>query len=156
MRNLFDVAVVVAAAVFLAGVPGSAAEDDDGKREQWVAQYQDLQLRHTRLQGELEQARKDYSRGRSTKHLRGEGKTGLLKEIARLEDEFAKVDQELRDFPDTARRAGAFPGWFRDLEEPTPEAVQPAADIGPDRSPASENLRDRRSAERKRRRLGRD
>ncbi len=155
MRNLFEVAVVVAIALLLAGLPGSAAEDDDGKREQWVAQYQDLQLRHTRLQGALEQALKDYSRGRSTKHLRGEGKAGLLKEIARLEDEFAKVDQELRDFPDTARRAGAFPGWFRDVEVPEPEA-QPAAAAASDRARASESGRDRRAAERKRRRLGRD
>ena len=156
MRNLLDVAVVVAIALLLSGFPGAAAQDDDSKRELWVAQYQDLQTRHARLQGELEQARKDYSRGRSTKHLRGEGKSGLIKEIARLEDEFAKVEQELRDFPDTARRAGAFPGWFRDLEEPAPAAAQSAAAIERDRSGSSENLRDRRAAERKRRRLGRD
>ena len=109
MRNLLDVAVVVAVALLVSGFPGAAADDNKSKRKQWVAQYQDLQARHARLQRDLEQARTDYSRGRSTKHLRGEGKTGLIKEIARLEDEFAKADQELRDFPDTARRAGAFP-----------------------------------------------
>ncbi len=150
MRNLLDVAVVVGVALLVSSFPGAAADDDDGKRKAWVAQYQDLQVRHARLQRELEQVRSDYSRGCSTKRLSGEGKTGVIKEIARLEDELAKADQELRDFPDTARRAGAFPGWFRDLEEPAPAAAQS------DRSRSSENQRDRRASERKRRRLGRD
>lgn len=156
MRNLLDVFVLVAVALVLAGLPGSAAQDDlSGKRAKWVAEYQDLQMRHARLEQDLEQARADYSRGRSTKHLRGEGKAGLLKEIARLEDEFAKADEELKDFPDKARRAGALPGWFRDLEAPSPEPVQPAAAVAPpEPSHSRESERDRRAAERKHRRPG--
>lgn len=151
MRNLLDVFVVVAIALMLAGLPGSASEETDVQREKWVAQYQQLQLRHAQLEQQLAQARVDYSRGRSTRHLRGEGKAGLLKELTRLEDEFAKADQELKDFPDTARKAGALPGWFRDIAAPAPAAAQAgaAAEEKPPESP-----RDRRAAERKRRRLG--
>ena len=43
MRNRLGLAVVVAAALLGSGLPGSAAETDDSKREQWVAQYQGLQ-----------------------------------------------------------------------------------------------------------------
>lgn len=155
-RTGLSVAVGVAVALLLAGLPGSAAQDD-AKREQWVAQYHDLQLRHARLTGELEQARKDYRRGRSSKHLRGEGKAALIERIAMLEESLTKVDREVRDFPDTARRAGAMPGWFRDLEEASFESPQPAAAIEASRSRSTESLRERRAAERKRRRrVGRD
>ena len=151
MRNLLAVGV----ALLLAGLPGSAAQDDI-EREQWVAAYHDLQLRHARLTRELEQARKDYSRGRSSRQLRGEGKAALIEQIAALEDGLTNVNQELRAFPDTARRAGALPGWFRDLEDSAFESLQPAAALETSRSRFSESVRDRRVADRKRRRIERD
>ena len=73
----------IAVALLLTGLPASAAQDDI-QQEQWGAQYHDLQLRHARLTRELERARNDYSRGRSSKHLRGEPKAELIEQIARL------------------------------------------------------------------------
>jgi len=158
------------AALFALALPfaasADAAEDLAAKKEKWVNAYQELQYRHAQLKTNLEQARIDYSRGRSTQHLRGEGKAGLLKEIQRLEEEFAAADQELQDFPDKARRDGAFPGWFRDLEPPDVTAVPAAAATPAAPASASEQAgagdddddstsrAEERAAKRKSRRLG--
>jgi predicted nuclease with TOPRIM domain len=136
--------------------PKTATEKRDeleARRKEWVQKYEDLVHRHATLQAELEQARADYSRGRSTKHLRGEGKAGLVEEIARLEDEFAKVDRELQEFPDLARKEGAYPGWFRDVGEAAPELPQPTA-AQADEESSSESRAAERAAARKSRRLG--
>lgn len=156
---LFVSAAVAAFAMALA-LPAAAtsAEDLAAKREKWVTAYQELKQKHVQIDTELKQARQDYSRGRSTKHLRGEGKAGLLDEIKRLEEEFASVDQELQALPDKARADGAYPGWFRDLDEPA--ATQPAASAAneidnEDADDADAPSRaEKRAAERNRRRPG--
>jgi hypothetical protein len=150
-------ALVSALALAVLVLPAaSASAADDGKREAWVRKYQALQAQHAQLEQELDNAKIDYSRGRSTKHLRGEGKAGLIEEIARLEEEFDKVDRELMDFPDEARKQGALPGWFRDV--PPQATAQPAAALGieaDDEDEGSQSKAERRAAERKRRRLSR-
>ena len=146
--------LALAAALLVVTVPVGAT-DDDPKRQQWVQRYQDVRTKHAKLEQDLAQARIDYSRGRSSRHLRGEGKAGLLVEIARLEQELEKADQQLRDFPDEARRDGALPGWFRDLEAPTPAAAQPTArkQDEPARSTSRSQQREKKRASR---RIGRD
>ncbi len=99
------------------------------KREEWTRKHQDLQARQAKLQSDLTQARADYSRGRSRRRLQGEGRPGLVAEIQRLEKELAETDRELREFPETARRGGALPGWFRD--------DGPAAPAAPTAAPAA-------------------
>ena len=141
-------------ALLLPCAASADAEQQDVKRQQWVERYQELKQRHARLEKDLAQTRVDYSRGRSTKHLRGEGKAGLLKDLKRLEEEFAAADQELEDFPDMARRDGAYPGWFRDIE--APEASQPPAYLQDDEAEPTQSRAEKRAAERKRRRPGRD
>lgn len=142
----------LAVALVVVTVPVGAT-DDDPKRQQWVQRYQDVRTKHAKLEQDLAQARIDYSRGRSSRHLRGEGKAGLLVEIGRLEQELEKADQQLRDFPDEARRDGALPGWFRDLEAPKPAAAQPAA-RKQDEPVRSTSRSQRREKERASRRLG--
>jgi hypothetical protein len=148
----------LATALIVGATSAAFAADDDGKRAEWVRKYQSLQLQHAQLEQELEEAKIDYSRGRSRKRLRGEGKAGLVEEIARLEEEFDKVDQELANFPNEARKQGALPGWFRDLEPPVvaPQGAQPAAasDSEPDEDSETMSSAQRRAAERKNRRLG--
>jgi len=107
------------------------AAKQQAKREEWVQKHEELKAKTSRLEAELSQARVDYSRGRSTRHLRGEGKTGLLTEIDRLEKEVAESEAELQNFPEDARRQGALPGWFRDDgedEAPAAQAAGAAAD----------------------------
>jgi hypothetical protein len=166
----------------------SAANDDaarlEAKREEWVQKYEELRSKTQQLEADLDQARVDYSRGRSTKHLRGEGKAGLLEEIARLEKELAESQAELQAFPDEARKQGALPGWFRDGGDETPaaqadggsgrdsrfgstssdsrslrsrqEREEPPEAEASDGGSSHESLSDRRAKSRERRRLGRD
>ena len=154
-------ASVLFASLLILPATAAAGEEEDAKREKWVGEYQELRQRHAQLGAELAQARKDYSRGRSSKHLRGEGKAGLIKELQSLEGKFTAADQELKDFPDKARRDGAFPGWFRDLDAPQPGPAQPAAaaaaaDRDQDGPSRTGSRADQRAAERNRRRPGRD
>ena len=153
MRKRRCVAWTLAVGLALAGLPGWAAANEDGARKHWVAQYQELQQRHAALGQALAQARRDYSRGRSSGNLQGEGKSGLIREIARLGDEFRQVDERLRDFPETARQAGALPGWFRDLE-PAPAKSDPSSVTK--RSRSSGKAQDRRASRHRTRRVGQD
>jgi len=120
-QRFLAVSTAVIAAVLTVGLPhaSSAAAGDDAMREQWVKRYEELQARRAKLQQDYDSAVADYSRARTTrKNLPGEGKAGLVQEIARLKDELAKADQEVAEFPDVARAAGALPGWFRDVDSP--------------------------------------
>lgn len=126
----------------------------ESKRKEWVKKYEELQARHANLQSQLEQARADYSRGRSTRDLVGPGKAALVAEIDRLEKEFAEADAELEAFPEKARRAGALPGWFRDVG-PAAQAAGQAADddgdtgagAGADDARRSRSISERRSGQ---------
>lgn len=126
----------------------------ESKRKEWVQKYEELLARHASLQAQLEQARTDYSRGRSTRDLVGSGKAALVAELDRLEKEFAEVDAELKDFPDQARRAGALPGWFRDPSPASPSTAAPAAGAeDEDDSASPDSLSERRARKRDSRRL---
>jgi len=153
MRSRQFLAWTTALGLALAGLPGWATAEDDRARRHWVDQYQELQQRHATLGQALAEARRDYSRGRSSGSLQGEGKRDLLREIARLESEFHRVDGRLRDFPETARRAGALPGWFRDLE-PAPAEPDAGSTTTPSRS--SREAPERRATSYQARRVGQD
>ena len=166
MKQLSVLIAMLASAMLVVAAPASLAEEDDGKRQEWTRRHQELKAKHAGLGQDLAQARIEYSRGRSNRHPRGEGKAALIAEIARLEEEFARVDQEFQDFPEKARRQGALPGWFRDLDEPTPPAARPAAPsavgdsvegaVSDAEPPRTSSRAQERSKERANRRLGRD
>ncbi len=93
--------------------PGWA--DDASKQAFWVERYQKLRGVEASLQGELAAALARQSRGRRANRLRGEERGQLRKDITRMKHELAQVESELAAFPEEARKAGALPGWFRDL-----------------------------------------
>ena len=93
--------------------PGWA--DGRSKQAYWVERYHKLHSAETSLQSELGAARARHSRGRRANRLRGEERGELRKDIVRMEKELARVERDLAAFPEEARRAGALPGWFRDL-----------------------------------------
>jgi hypothetical protein len=127
-----------------ASASASRTADADAMRDQWVQRFEELKTRQATLKRDLDQALADYTRGRTSNYLRGPGREGIVNEIKRLEEEVAKADEEMQDFPDEARRAGALPGWFRDLEDAPPaEAELPALDTRRPRSTSSETLRGR-------------
>jgi hypothetical protein len=119
--------VVLALSLFRT-TPAVAA--DDGKRAEWVQKHEDLTAHYAKAQADLAEARAAYSRGRSNRYLRGEGKTGLVADINRLEQEVAQAQRDLESFPDEARRAGALPGWFRD-DSPAAPAADGAKTVQP-------------------------
>ncbi len=149
-QPLLVVSAAVVAAVLILAVPFvTFAGDDDAKREEWVQRYQELLTRTATLKSNYESALADYSRARSTRDLTGEGKAGLVKEMNRLKEELADAEKELAEFPDVARRAGALPGWFRDVEPPAAAAAteQPAAAARGFSSGHSRRLSDRSADE---------
>ncbi len=125
-RHAAQTAFLVLCALAVLALPSAAENPDDSKRQEWVQKYEELRAHNSQLEADLAQAQTDYSRGRSTKHLRGKGKAGLIEEIDRLEKELAESQQKLQDFPEEARRQGALPGWFRD--DPAPASA--ASDQG--------------------------
>lgn len=105
-----------AASVWLSAAPRCAqASPSEGGREYWQTRYRELKSLVANLRSELEQKRAEYSRRRHDRRLRGETRTQLLEQIADLEKRLAAAERELAEFPETARKAGALPGWFRDL-----------------------------------------
>lgn len=150
-QPLLAVTAASVAAVLILALPFAAfaGDDDDAKREEWVQRYQELLTRTATLKSDYESALADYSRARSTRDLTGEGKAGLIKEMNRLKEELAAAEKELAEFPDVARRAGALPGWFRDVEPPAAAAAteQPAAAARGFSSGHSRRLSDRSADE---------
>jgi septal ring factor EnvC (AmiA/AmiB activator) len=109
-------ALVAPAAVSLLAAPQMAlASASDARKDYWQKRYRNLKRLVASVESELEQKRSVYSRERHNGRLRGDARTDLLQEIANLEKRLAKAERDLLEFPDAARKAGAQPGWFRDL-----------------------------------------
>ena len=109
-------ALVTSAAVSLSAAPETArASWQDVSKEYWQKRYRELASLVTSLEQELENKRSAYTRNRHNRRLGGEAKSDLLAQIADLEKQLAKAERELQEFPEAARKAGALPGWFRDL-----------------------------------------
>jgi hypothetical protein len=109
--------VVALLALFLAGPIGSpvvlAADDEEAAKAEWQDRYHELMTRVESLRARYEAQSLAYRKSRKRSVPRGEEREALRIEVERLEQELAAAEQELADFPDEARRAGALPGWFR-------------------------------------------
>jgi hypothetical protein len=116
---LLTLAIVIAgpASSPLLATPAFAEEemDEQQKKTFWQDKYRRLLTETETVRARLESNRTSYSKGRQRGRLRGGSGTYLTDLIASDEAKLAALEQELADFPDTARRAGIPPGWFRDL-----------------------------------------
>jgi DNA repair exonuclease SbcCD ATPase subunit len=98
-----------------AATEAAGASPANAGKEYWQKRYQELKELVASLEQEIENKRRIYSRKRHDRRLRGEARSDLLEQIAELEKQLAKAQGDLEAFPEEARRAGALPGWFRDL-----------------------------------------
>ena len=97
------------------GLAQPVRADDGSKQGYWVERYQALHSAEKSLRSELLAALSRQSRGRRANRLRGEERGELWKEILRMKQELARIESKIAAFPEEARKAGALPGWFRDL-----------------------------------------
>ena len=115
MRKALRLALELVLGLALAATaPVAGADDQETKRQTWVARYETLVSQEKELREDLEEARVEYSRGRRGNRLRGDRRVEVVEAVERLEKELTQAQRELADFPEKARAAGALPGWFRD------------------------------------------
>jgi hypothetical protein len=108
------VVLLLAAFGLSLSVVGSALADEDELRDYWVKKHQNLQAEVLDLRSRFDLLDTQYRKSRQRNYPRGEERNRIRAERDAVEKELAVKEQELADFPDEARRAGALPGWFRD------------------------------------------
>jgi len=100
--------------VLLLGAGAAAAQDETPDRDYWVHRYQtlktDLEAMRTRVEG-LEA---NYKRARRRNYPRGDALTEMRTELDEAQAELDALEEQWANFDEEARRAGAYPGWFRD------------------------------------------
>jgi len=114
-ERLLTAAALVAFAL-LCGAPAAVAQNDEPDRDYWVGRYEKLVSEVEGLRAKVDTLQLNYTRARTRNYPRGEALKQLEADRDKAVKELAEKEAELEDFPDEARRAGALPGWFRDLD----------------------------------------
>ncbi len=114
-------AVRVLAAVLLISVWGvvvtrEAPAQDEADRDYWVHRYETLQTEVMDLRTRVDMLTEQYTRAKRRNYPRGERLDQLRMDLDESRAELAKKEAEWKAFPNEARRAGAMPGWFRDVQ----------------------------------------
>ena len=109
-------ALVAALTFALLGLGGAALAQDEADRDYWVHRYETLVKEVEMLRTRADVLATNYRKARQRNYPRGAELYALEEERNKARAELAEKEQELEDFPDEARRAGALPGWFRDLD----------------------------------------
>jgi peptidoglycan hydrolase CwlO-like protein len=114
-RNLLAGALALLLLVFgtVRVTPAQAQNAEESAKAEWQDRYQTLTAKVERLRADYASRSNSYSKARHRNYPRGEELDKMRADVERLEQELAAAEQELADFPDEARRAGALPGWFR-------------------------------------------
>lgn len=103
--------------------PGASEE---AQKVYWQDRARRLQEQIDDAVARLDHGRAEYARGRHHRKIRGEHKVDVLTEIARAEADLIEARRSLEQLPEQARRAGAEPGWLRDINvTPLPEDLEP-------------------------------
>lgn len=122
-RALMLVLLVVlgVAALQSSAEPPGQAEQEEEQKVYWQDRYRELTKRIRDARERLEAASAELSRSRHHRTLRGgEQKLPLLGEVARAEADLTDSTRALEALPEEARRAGAPPGWLREVEGDSP------------------------------------
>lgn len=117
--DAFTIAVRVLAAALILSVWGTVlARDvpaqDEPDRDYWVARYEKLRSEVEELRARVEVLEQRYTQARRRRYPLGDPLMEMYDEFKEAEKELAQKEEEWENFPDEARRAGAYPGWFRD------------------------------------------
>jgi hypothetical protein len=92
------------------------AQDEEADREYWVQRYETLVSDLASARARVDLSQLNYTRARTRNYPRGEALKELEAERDKAIKELAELEEQFEEFPDEARRAGALPGWFRDVE----------------------------------------
>ena len=127
MKLTCALGIGIAIAGFLVAVgraePPPADAPEEQQKAYWQNRHEQLVERVRDAGARLEATRAEYVRGRHHYKIRGESYVRVLTQIAKAEADFMDAQRELRGLPEEARRAGALPGWLRELEE-VPSAAE--------------------------------
>jgi len=119
-RSRVSERLLAAAALFafalLCAAPTAFAQDEEPDRDYWVSRYEKLVSEVEGLRAKVDTLQLNYTRARTRNYPRGEALKELEADRDKAVKDLAEKEAELEDFPDEARRAGALPGWFRDLD----------------------------------------
>ena len=107
-------AIVSIAAVAVFAAAAAAQEEPD--RDYWVNRYETLVSEVDSLRVKVDVLNTNYVKARQRNYPRGTELYAMKAKAEEATAELEKKEEELENFPDEARRAGAYPGWFRDLD----------------------------------------
>ena len=128
MKLVCALGIGIAIAALLVAVghaePPAADASEEQQKTYWQNRHEQLAERVRDAGARVEATRAEYVRGRHHYKIRGENYVRVLTQIAKAESDLMEAQRELRGLPEEARRAGAPPGWLRELEE-----VPSAADL---------------------------
>ena len=109
-------AVLLVIGLLLSVATVAQAQDEEADRDYWVKRYENLVTDLEEARSRVDIATLNYTRARTRNYPRGEALKELEVEKDKAIKELAELEVQFEEFPDEARRAGALPGWFRDLE----------------------------------------
>jgi len=119
--RLSPLAALLIGALLFVAIPGAATAQTDSElqaeKEFWQKRYTTLLDEVDELRATIERERELYADANRRNYRRGNKRhihrEAMLEAAAKLE----VVERELEALPDEARRAGALPGWFYEVEE---------------------------------------
>ncbi|HEB90088.1 MAG TPA: hypothetical protein ENI85_10995 [Deltaproteobacteria bacterium] len=106
----------------LGWAPGVASAQVDShetaeiEKAYWQDRYRRLRKEAARLRREIEEARTAYAAANRRNYRRGPVRHEYRAKMLEAEKELSRVEAELSTLHDEARRAGALPGWLREVE----------------------------------------
>jgi hypothetical protein len=118
-------AIAPASLAHAEGPPPGASEEE--QHAYWTSRHHDLVERVRDANARLEAARDTYRHGIHRPRRDEARKTELQRAIAEAEAGLGEARRALDELPEEARRAGALPGWIREMEEvPSPSTLEQA------------------------------
>jgi len=100
----------------LAWGQAAAVATTDADRDYWQAEYREVMTEARDARAALEAAENAYSQMQQRNYPRGEAREALVAERKAARERLEKAEAAAEAFPERARRAGALPGWFRDVD----------------------------------------
>ncbi|MBB83892.1 MAG: hypothetical protein CL931_08805 [Deltaproteobacteria bacterium] len=142
-RSVFATLVLL---VFAASVAPTASAQSDGERgatkAYWQTRYTTLLDRAEHLRATVAEQTELYADANRRNYRRGQKRHIHRVAAEEARDELAEVERELSTLPDEARRQGALPGWFYEVEEDRSAIVRnPALAPEPDDRDEARNPR---------------
>jgi len=97
--------VVFFSFVTLSAFVGGALAQDEADKDYWVSRYEKLVSDVEYLRTRVDVLSTNYTKMRQRNYPRGAEREAIKAEADEAEAELAEKEQELKDFPDEARRA---------------------------------------------------